>query len=420
MREMLGEPLVAPPGSRYAYSTPGYVLLAGIVERAAGMPYERFVATRLFAPAGLRATGFLGDSARWAPHDVRSYADGVDEGLLAAVPAFPRSVGAGSIVGTVGDLRQWYVALTAGRVVPADVAEAQFAPAVEIRPGARGGYAWSLVDIPTGTVRQIAGDIGGYNAELRAYPAERMLVAFASNARVGGRGYREAILNAVARLARGDSVPVPPPIDRGAEAALARLAGTWVLAGGGRLQLRATRDSMWLGAVDAAGVRALAPDDSASRAVAASLDAAARRVLRAARDAGGAGDDEALDALLDPSLPRDARGMLRASLRAAVGRGAAPPELLGTTVLPGLDPRTWVRVPGPPDSQVVMLAWSRGRLTSVTAALPAADPMRLRGEAPGVASAYDLFSGRLVRVRRTGATLRVEAGGRDRGAATPG
>ena len=118
----------------------------------------------LVVPPGLRATGFLGDSARWAPHDVRSYADGVDEGLLAAVPAWPRSVGAGSIVGTVGDLRRWYVALTAGRVVPADVAAAQFAPAVEIRPGARGGYAWSLVDVPTGTVRQVAGDIGGYHA----------------------------------------------------------------------------------------------------------------------------------------------------------------------------------------------------------------------------------------------------------------
>ncbi|HSC49223.1 MAG TPA: serine hydrolase domain-containing protein [Gaiellaceae bacterium] len=41
-----------PPAGRFAYSNAGYTLLAAIVERASGMPFRRFVRTRLLLPAG--------------------------------------------------------------------------------------------------------------------------------------------------------------------------------------------------------------------------------------------------------------------------------------------------------------------------------------------------------------------------------
>src|SRR4051812_23527975 len=43
MREMLAEPVEFEPGARYGYSSVGFVLLAGVIERASRMSYEQFV-----------------------------------------------------------------------------------------------------------------------------------------------------------------------------------------------------------------------------------------------------------------------------------------------------------------------------------------------------------------------------------------
>ena len=46
----------AAPGQRFSYSSPGYVLLAWIVERAAGQPYASFLAREIFEPLGMAAS----------------------------------------------------------------------------------------------------------------------------------------------------------------------------------------------------------------------------------------------------------------------------------------------------------------------------------------------------------------------------
>jgi CubicO group peptidase (beta-lactamase class C family) len=54
------QPLLSAPCSRYRYSSPGYALLAWIVEQAADQPYARFLADRVFAPLGM-PTASAGD-----------------------------------------------------------------------------------------------------------------------------------------------------------------------------------------------------------------------------------------------------------------------------------------------------------------------------------------------------------------------
>jgi CubicO group peptidase (beta-lactamase class C family) len=210
MREMLNEPLGFQPGSRYDYSSVGFILLAGVIERASGMPYEQFIQSRIFAPAELRSAGFIGDSARWATTPMRSYSDGTAEPPLAGFPAAPRMVGAGSIVMSVPDLYQWYRSLLDGRVLPKASVEKLFEPRTQIRAGSSGGYAWTIATVPAGQLRLIAGDIGGYNAELRHYVDEQTVVVFGSNRRIGGAGDREVVMNSVARLMRGEALPPTP------------------------------------------------------------------------------------------------------------------------------------------------------------------------------------------------------------------
>jgi N-acyl-D-amino-acid deacylase len=50
----MGRPLDFDPGSRYAYSNFGYLVLGRIIEKASGMPYERFVQERVLRPLGVK------------------------------------------------------------------------------------------------------------------------------------------------------------------------------------------------------------------------------------------------------------------------------------------------------------------------------------------------------------------------------
>lgn len=50
----VSEPLLFPPGMGFQYSNVGYMLLAGIIERAAGQLYQEFLHDRIFAPLGMR------------------------------------------------------------------------------------------------------------------------------------------------------------------------------------------------------------------------------------------------------------------------------------------------------------------------------------------------------------------------------
>lgn len=47
------------PGATYAYSNVAYGVLGWLVERVSGLPYERYCATHIFAPLGMRRSRFL-------------------------------------------------------------------------------------------------------------------------------------------------------------------------------------------------------------------------------------------------------------------------------------------------------------------------------------------------------------------------
>ena len=51
---MVGQPLDFDPGSRYAYSNFGFCLLGRVIERVAGIAYERYVQQEVLAPLGVR------------------------------------------------------------------------------------------------------------------------------------------------------------------------------------------------------------------------------------------------------------------------------------------------------------------------------------------------------------------------------
>ena len=406
MREMLAESLLFQPGTRWEYSTAGYILLAGVIERAAGTTYEQYLRS-MFERAGLRETGFAGERARWSAFAVRSYTDGSAETTLGDIPALPRFVGAGSIITTAADLHRWYSALLRGDVLPHTERDTLFAPVFSPRVRLHQALGWMLIDLPTGTLRQAAGDIGGFNAELRHYADEDLVVAFASNVRVRGRGYREIMLNYVARISRGEDVPLPPAVTSLAAAELESLPGRYELANGGLIDLWLSGDTVLVGAADAAGVAALAGHDSLAAQRALEVDARAERLLAAVEARDGA------ESFMHASIPVDARRSFLGRLRETLGDSIAQRvSVVGTAVDSPTDSRSYVRVKRGDSSEVVSLVWSGGMLVGLEPSGRAAYTLRLRGEGPDALASFDLFTGRLLRIARVHAgELAVESNG---------
>jgi CubicO group peptidase (beta-lactamase class C family) len=117
-----GYPIVSPAGERFAYNNGGYVLLAILAERASGTAYHDLVRTRVTEPAGMVDTAFL-RSDELPGRAAFGYlaADGLRSNIL-HLPVV--GVGDGGIYSTLADLRAFWDALFAGRIVPeARVAE---------------------------------------------------------------------------------------------------------------------------------------------------------------------------------------------------------------------------------------------------------------------------------------------------------
>jgi CubicO group peptidase (beta-lactamase class C family) len=92
------------PGQAWHYSSPGFVLVGLIVERASGQPYARFLTDRILAPLDLTATSVGGPPPEPA---ARGYRDGepVTPFDLAAM------TGTGDIWSTAPDLTRFTAAL---------------------------------------------------------------------------------------------------------------------------------------------------------------------------------------------------------------------------------------------------------------------------------------------------------------------
>ena len=96
---------VAPPGRRLHYSNLAFALLGQVVERASGLPYERYVEERILRPLDLERTAFAPGPPTASGYLVDPWSD-----VLHAEPSLAESGSAGaagSLWSTAGDLCRW-------------------------------------------------------------------------------------------------------------------------------------------------------------------------------------------------------------------------------------------------------------------------------------------------------------------------
>lgn len=128
------------PGSDYLYSNVNYYLLARIVDRYCGQPYEACLRSRVLDPLGLDDTGQIyREPGPLATDYLRN-----DEGLYTVVPVVNPALfrGTASLYSTIDDLQAWGQAVLDGEVYSPAAAEEAF--------NADTPMAWEIGQLPLG------------------------------------------------------------------------------------------------------------------------------------------------------------------------------------------------------------------------------------------------------------------------------
>jgi D-alanyl-D-alanine carboxypeptidase len=205
-------PLSFEPGSRWAYSNTGYLLLGEILERVDGRPYGRYVQEELLAPLGLRETGACSEA------DPRM-AQGYRPGAEVLVPARTNQVGGpfadGDLCSSVRDLLRWTDALASGRVVRPGtyqrmITRARLDDGTEVHYG----FGFDVMHLDgVGRIIEHGGGVPGFIGHLAYYPERGVAVAvltntFSPTAQTAKRGMERAIFASLLPAVMDLEVPV--------------------------------------------------------------------------------------------------------------------------------------------------------------------------------------------------------------------
>lgn len=227
-------PVVHPPGEVIRYSNHGYVVLGRLVEVASGQDFDAYVQRRLFAPLGMRSSGFRLDGVL-ASRAATGYEPGRRGPRRAAV--LHTQIGPAAGLSTTGaDMARLMVALLDSGRVPAA------APIFSTRTAALGlgrqwtmhpgmpGMTFGMFETLRGGVRGVGhgGGIRGFMSGMYLWP-DRRTGLFISNNGNDGDAVQAIYAAFVDRYLARPPADAPPP-SAGAEERAARVAGAYRLA----------------------------------------------------------------------------------------------------------------------------------------------------------------------------------------------
>jgi D-alanyl-D-alanine carboxypeptidase len=168
-------PLVATPGTKWAYTNTEYYLLAYIIEKVSGEPYGRYLREHIFTPAGMTHSTFTSTLAV-VPRAAQGYTR--DGATFRMHDPFDRTleIGAGGIQTTVDDMDRWNTALDRSTLLSPSSKTAMFTPSV---PGGY-GFGWFVENTPLARYTHEGSDPGFAAFEIRL-PATHDVIVVLSN-----------------------------------------------------------------------------------------------------------------------------------------------------------------------------------------------------------------------------------------------
>jgi CubicO group peptidase (beta-lactamase class C family) len=192
------KPLEFAPGGSWNYSNSGYVLLGYLIEKITGKSYSEFIQENIFAPLGMKDSGYDSNTKIIADRAV-GYARGPDGMVIAGYIDMSIPFSAGGLYSTTGDLLRWEQALYGGKLLTPASLQKMTTPF-------RNNYAFGLMvqKAPNGDrIFSHGGGIEGFNTEVAYIPASHIAVIVLAN--LNGRAADEIALD-LRRVAHGDTV----------------------------------------------------------------------------------------------------------------------------------------------------------------------------------------------------------------------
>jgi serine beta-lactamase-like protein LACTB len=177
-----GDPLLFEPGTRYQYTTYGYVLLGAAVEGASGMKFMDYLRENIFGPARM---GHIeqDDVFDIVPHRVRGYRrDAAGRIRNCGLADTSNKVPGGGLVSTPADLVAFATALNGGLLVSRTTL-AQMYTSQKTRDGKPTNYGlgWSLTERDGRKWASHTGAQQGATTLLLTLPSENLAIAVMSN-----------------------------------------------------------------------------------------------------------------------------------------------------------------------------------------------------------------------------------------------
>ncbi|MGC4805314.1 serine hydrolase domain-containing protein [Micromonospora sp. DT233] len=174
-------PLFA-PGAGWHYSSPGYVLLARAVERAADRPYRDFLAEEIFAPLGL--TGSFAGSGVGREHVATGHVAGRAVGSWDLDTV---SMGAGDVWCTAEDLLSWLDGLRDARLLGAASVARMVTPHAPTGTGQAYGYGCFVGPLGAEPAIHHSGQNAGFQSYVAWQPdRDRRLVLLTNEEELDG------------------------------------------------------------------------------------------------------------------------------------------------------------------------------------------------------------------------------------------
>ena len=278
VNSILGEPLKFTPGEKFEYTNSGYTLLAAIIERVSGQPYEEFLHEQLFEPAGMSFTGYR--IPNWNERVVAHWYRGDIDNRTPLEKPYPywNLIGNGAILSTTGDMYRWHLALQGEGILSSDAKKKLFSPFL-----INYAYGWDVRETEHGTlIEHNGGSMLGNSAEFMRYvDADVVLVLFCN------QSYREralcpAIKDKIEALAFGGDVAIPPSELSSDSPALNAFKGDYRLPSGGRIKATVENGALTFGGVGQDVINALTSPDQSRKSLYEELNDRSVAILEAA------------------------------------------------------------------------------------------------------------------------------------------
>ena len=178
-----------PPGTKWAYSNSGYVLLGEIVAKVSGESFPQFLHDRIFGPLGMSHTLAYVKGKNTVPHRAYGYSKTATGWELTDQDSTSATLGDGGVYSSLNDLAKWDDALAHHTLLSAKEMQPALTPVVVPNGGPVGpnnepaayGFGWFLNPYEGHPRMWHYGETIGFRTAIQRFTRDRLTIIVLAN-----------------------------------------------------------------------------------------------------------------------------------------------------------------------------------------------------------------------------------------------